>query len=363
MQNNLQIVTLSKRWNHHTKSGGYDRLKEEIDSINIHPIQKKNYFFSEDIRRKVLRRIMPSVQNANRYSLKDLAAEIRAIITIKKCNADVLHALYGEDQLNILLKYRNRVHCAMVATYHLPVESYFMKHIVENNVYKKLSVLDAVVVMSNSMISDYENWVGKGKVFFVPHGIDTDTFFPKKIKQTRFSHSLHVLTVGGHGRDWETLRKIVHYFRNNNDVHFRAVSHPKVQEMFNNEPKMKVLTGISEQELIKEYRSADVVFLPVSFATANNSLLEALACGTPVISTDTGGIPDYLDSESGWLLPPGDVRSAVHLIENLIEQRDLIRNKCDDSRKKALQYDWKEITKQTKQVYRFAVNNRKKQKL
>jgi glycosyltransferase involved in cell wall biosynthesis len=40
-------------------------------------------------------------------------------------------------------------------------------------------------------------------------------------------------------------------------------------------------TGISEQALIRLYQEADALFLPVIDSTANNSVLEAMACGTP----------------------------------------------------------------------------------
>lgn len=300
---------------------------------------------------------MPSVTDVNRYRLKDLSAEIRTLISVNRYKADVLHALYGEDQLNILLRYRERLKCAMVASYHLPVESFFMQKIVKEDVYKKLSVLDAAIVMSNSMISDYEKWVGEGKVFFVPHGIDTDIFFPNHVEKSRNHHSLKILTVGGHGRDWQSLKTIIYFFRDNNNVKFKAVSPKKIKKMFKDLPKLKVLTGISEAQLIEEYRAADVVLLPVTYATANNSLLEALACGTPVISTNTGGIPDYLDSKSGWLLPPGDITEAVNLISNLIERREQIIKKEAEARIKALKYDWKEITGQIREVYQNAFDN------
>jgi glycosyltransferase involved in cell wall biosynthesis len=74
---------------------------------------------------------------------------------------------------------------------------------------------------------------------------------------------------------------------------------------------------ISETELVGLYRSADILFLPVINATANNAILKALACGTPVISTLVGGVPDYVNDESGWLLPVGDVVGHVDLIASL----------------------------------------------
>ena len=53
---------------------------------------------------------------------------------------------------------------------------------------------------------------------------------------------------------------------------------------------------ISDTALLELYRGADALFLPVTGGTANNAILEALASGTPVISTRIGGITDYVES-------------------------------------------------------------------
>jgi glycosyltransferase involved in cell wall biosynthesis len=112
---------------------------------------------------------------------------------------------------------------------------------------------------------------------------------------------------------------------------------------------------ISETELVGLYRSADVLFLPVTNATANNSILEALACGTPVISTLVGGLPDYVDDESGWLMPVGDVVGYVNLIASIHGTRDLAQRRRRAARTQALKFDWRLIAEQMVALY-TAVN-------
>lgn len=55
-----------------------------------------------------------------------------------------------------------------------------------------------------------------------------------------------------------------------------------------------------------------------------NSLLEALACEKPVISTNVGAISEFLvDGENGLLIPPGDLNALCHAIEKLMNDRSL----------------------------------------
>ncbi|MDG1279209.1 MAG: glycosyltransferase [Algoriphagus sp.] len=69
------------------------------------------------------------------------------------------------------------------------------------------------------------------------------------------------------------------------------------------------------QELAEWYSLADVFVNPTyqdNFPTTN---LEALACGTPVITYDTGGSPEAIDLETGEIVKKGDIQSLRQVIE------------------------------------------------
>lgn len=77
----------------------------------------------------------------------------------------------------------------------------------------------------------------------------------------------------------------------------------------------------SVQDLAKLYSEADVFVNPTyadSFPTVN---MEALACGTPVITYKTGGSPEIIDQHTGIVVEQGDVNGLINGIEHLRQSK------------------------------------------
>jgi glycosyltransferase involved in cell wall biosynthesis len=87
------------------------------------------------------------------------------------------------------------------------------------------------------------------------------------------------------------------------------------------------------------YRAADVYLHPARADTFPTAVLESLACGIPVVSTDVGGIPEQVstiwptanaaaspgDVATGILVSPEDLHGPGRAIELLLKDRDLRR--------------------------------------
>ena len=67
--------------------------------------------------------------------------------------------------------------------------------------------------------------------------------------------------------------------------------------------------GPGDPELMDLRQQADLLALPSGADAAPWAVLEAMACGTPVLGSDVGGIPDMVGDEAGVLVPSGDRRA------------------------------------------------------
>jgi glycosyltransferase involved in cell wall biosynthesis len=85
-----------------------------------------------------------------------------------------------------------------------------------------------------------------------------------------------------------------------------------------------------ERLIAAAYAASDLAIVTSSVENLPNSILEAMACGTPTASFDTGGIADAVrHGETGWLAPQGDVtrlaQGILHLINDDAERGRLSR--------------------------------------
>jgi glycosyltransferase involved in cell wall biosynthesis len=71
--------------------------------------------------------------------------------------------------------------------------------------------------------------------------------------------------------------------------------------------------------LARIYTAADVLVLPSIEDNQPNVMIEAMACGLPVVAFNVGGIPDWVsDGETGFMAPPYDVRAMARLVGDIL---------------------------------------------
>jgi glycosyltransferase involved in cell wall biosynthesis len=79
--------------------------------------------------------------------------------------------------------------------------------------------------------------------------------------------------------------------------------------------RVRFLGLVAHDEIAMVYNAADILILASAREGMPNVVLEALACGTPVVATDVGGVGEVLTSPAAGLLMRD--RSAAALVEAL----------------------------------------------
>jgi glycosyltransferase involved in cell wall biosynthesis len=75
-------------------------------------------------------------------------------------------------------------------------------------------------------------------------------------------------------------------------------------------------TGLLQgQDLVNELATGDFFVLPSHYETGGIVLLEAMACGLPVVATRVGALPEIVNERNGLLVPPGNCQALADAME------------------------------------------------
>ncbi len=113
------------------------------------------------------------------------------------------------------------------------------------------------------------------------------------------------------------------------------------------------LTGhLPDDAIPLAYDAADIFLNTSASDNQPQTLIEASACGLPVVSSDAGGIPDLIaDGVNGLLAPVGDTNALTDAILQLLDDPDLARNLSVAARQNARRFAWPQVAPQLAKAY------------
>lgn len=206
----------------------------------------------------------------------------------------------------------------------------------------------------------------KKEIGIIYNGIDTDHFKPeaKNIPQEKF-----IITPGASRvTDRKGLNYLVEaiaelapkypqiYLKIMGDGNARE----KLEQLVKNlklEDKIKFLGHIPREKTVKYYQEADLFVLPSLNEGMSNAMLEALAVGLPIISTNTGGASELAaDGQNGFIIKFKDSHNIAEKIEKLILDEELRKKMSLTSRALAEKMSWKSVAEKYFEEYKKITN-------
>jgi glycosyltransferase involved in cell wall biosynthesis len=196
----------------------------------------------------------------------------------------------------------------------------------------------------------------------VPNVVDTSVFAPAPIEQRNASDAPHIVVT----------RNLEHLY--GNDLAIDALA--KVRQVFprarltiaGSGPELEPLRrqaaarGLAEavhfagrletQDVVELYRSADVALNPSRADNTPNSVLEAAACGLPVVSTRVGGVPFLVEhGVSAWLVEPESANAIAAGLLQVLQTKDLRDRLVREGRALADRCAWPAVRDQWLALY------------
>lgn len=280
------------------------------------------------------------------YRLSDLAAEIRVTLKAAAGQIDLLHYLDGEHSAQYFPRWKRAGflrRTRVIASFHQP--AHLLHSLVRREVVTRM---DAVTLVSPTQRPFFDDLLPAEKIAVILHGVDTDFFRPRRAP--RGEAPFRCLTVGHYLRDYDAIGRVAERLSKDPSIRFVVVSARATG--LEQRANVEHHRGISDDELVGLYQSADALLLPVTESTANNAMLEGIACGLPVISTALPSVRTYLPGEEAILLEQNDPDLLITAILQLRDDRAGRERRALRARQRAEELAWPRIAPQFDRLYR-----------
>ena len=199
------------------------------------------------------------------------------------------------------------------------------------------------------------SWIKRGfdpaKLKILPRGLDTELFHPARRNAAFFekfgAHNgeVRLLYVGRISREKDLDLLAVAYRRLRDEglpVQLFIVGHGPYSEAFAKSLPEAFFTGyLTGKELAAAYASADVFVFPSTTDTFGNVILEAQACGLPVVVSDSGGPKELVEDKSNGLITKShDLEDFTRAIRALVTDSALRKRMGESARNSVIDRSW-----------------------
>ena len=156
------------------------------------------------------------------------------------------------------------------------------------------------------------------RIEVIKNGIDLNVFQPAESDIKKNNHKLDILAVSSVWTEDKGFNDIIRLrFLLPSEYHITMVGLSAEQRKLLPEGIRGILRTENVQEMVKLYSDSSVLINPTYADTFPSINLEALACGTPVVTYKTGGSPETIDDKTGIVVEQGDIEAMAEAIKTI----------------------------------------------
>ena len=197
------------------------------------------------------------------------------------------------------------------------------------------------------VISEFK--VDEKKITVIPNGIDIGTFKPSSIKKHL---GFRIVTTASADIPLKGLRHLIlalprvlrQFPLTSLTVIGKSPEKSNLNKLIDDldlEDKITFRSGISEEEIVKTYHDSDIAVIPSLYEGFGFGAGEAMACGVPLISTDSGGLKQVI-GDAAFKIKPGSVNEIEDGILKLFSEEKIRQDLAKKGRERMEEFfDWK----------------------
>lgn len=240
--------------------------------------------------------------------------------------------------------YKNKISVIHDVTFLRYPESYsfkfriFYKILVPTVINSSKKVLTVSNFSKDDISKEYN--LDKNKIGVIYNAV-SDIFYPLIKKESEKPYALAVSSPNKH-KNFPNL--IDAFLKSNVDLDLKIIgslsnAFSDQTSLVNNDPRIKFLGRVGDQELVELYQNAKFFIFPSLYEGFGIPPLEAQACGCPVISSNAASLPEVL-KESAFYFEPNDVNSIRAAIEFVNLDIALMENLVIDGYENIKRFSW-----------------------
>lgn len=212
---------------------------------------------------------------------------------------------------------------------------------------------DRISVVSKTQIPFIvEQGVDPSTITVVRHGVDARCFFPDSSVVWPEQGPLRGVLVGKTERDHEFMAEVLRKLPPG-VLELSVCTACEGQQVYRGVPNAKVLPFLDDDALVRLYQQAELMVMPMFDSTFNNAFLEAMACGTPVMTNNMGGVPEYLESARSFIMDGRNTDDWVDRLVTIARNRQSLHAMRGAVRTWAERFDWTAVAPEWAALHSF----------